>query len=40
MTMPDHEFFMEKALREAELAFKEMEVPVGAVVVKDSQIIG
>lgn len=31
---------MEKALREAELAFNEMEVPVGAVVVKDNQIIG
>jgi tRNA(adenine34) deaminase len=31
---------MEHALREAQLAFEESEVPVGAVVVKDNTIIG
>ena len=33
-------FFMEKALAMAELAYKANEVPVGAVVVLDNQIIG
>tara|TARA_B110001450_G_C17620099_1_gene480844 strand:- start:246 stop:704 length:459 start_codon:yes stop_codon:yes gene_type:complete len=33
-------YFMSQALLMAELAFKENEVPVGAVVVKDGQIIG
>lgn len=32
--------FMELALREAELAFEESEVPVGAVVVLDGRVIG
>ena len=32
--------FMKAALKEAELAFEEGEVPVGAVVVKDGEIIG
>lgn len=32
--------FMLEALKEAELALEEGEVPVGAVVVKDGQIIG
>jgi tRNA(adenine34) deaminase len=40
MADSEHEFFMEKALKEAELAFGEGEVPVGAVVVKDNRIIG
>lgn len=31
---------MEHALREAQLAFEESEVPVGAVVAKDNSIIG
>ncbi len=31
---------MEKALREAERAFDAGEVPVGAVIVKDNQIVG
>jgi tRNA(adenine34) deaminase len=34
------DYFMSQALLMAELAFKENEVPVGAVVVKDDQIIG
>ena len=34
------DYFMSEALRMAELAFKQNEVPVGAVVVKDGQIIG
>jgi tRNA(adenine34) deaminase len=32
--------FMELALREAELAFEESEVPVGAVVVLENRVIG
>jgi tRNA(adenine34) deaminase len=34
------DYFMSEALRMAELAFQKNEVPVGAVVVKDDQIIG
>ena len=34
------DYYMSEALRMAELAFKKNEVPVGAVVVKDDQIIG
>ena len=36
---PDHRW-MKKALREAERAFEKDEVPVGAVIVKDGQLIG
>ncbi len=36
----DHEFFMNQALREAELAFDKDEVPIGAVVVLDNKVIG
>ena len=36
----DHEKWMRYALQEAEKAFHEDEVPVGALVVKDSHIIG
>ncbi len=35
-----HEFFMKEALEEAKKAFNENEVPIGAVVVKDGEIIG
>ncbi len=35
-----HRRWMETALREAEQAFKEGEVPVGAVIVKDDRIVG
>ena len=34
------EFFMKTALKQAELAFAADEVPVGAVVVANNQIIG
>lgn len=34
------EFFMKKALKQAELAFAADEVPIGAVVVANNQIIG
>lgn len=34
------EFFMRQALKEAEKAFEKGEVPVGAVIVKNSEIIG
>ena len=36
----DDEYFMRQALREAEIAYEEGEVPVGAVVVSNNQIIG
>lgn len=34
------EYFMRQALAEAELAFDEGEVPIGAIVVKDDRIVG
>jgi tRNA(adenine34) deaminase len=40
MTNARTEYFMRQALSEAELAFEEGEVPVGAVVVKDDRIVG
>lgn len=36
----DHLFFMEKAFEQAELALREGEVPIGAVIVLDNEIIG
>jgi tRNA(adenine34) deaminase len=36
----DHNFYMEGAFKEALIAFEELEVPVGAVVVKEGRIIG
>jgi len=36
----DDNYFMKKALQEAELAFEKGEVPVGAVIVVDNRIIG
>jgi tRNA(adenine34) deaminase len=40
-TLPvkNHEYFMTLALKEAEKAFSEGEVPVGAVIVKDTTVI-
>lgn len=35
----DHQYFMRKALQEAELAFEKNEVPVGAVIVINDKII-
>ena len=39
-TSPNHEDWIKKAIRLAEKAFYEGEVPVGAIVVKDNKIIG
>lgn len=39
MTEKSHEYFMKQALAQAELAFAKDEVPVGAVIVLDNQII-
>lgn len=39
ITMYSHEYFMKQALREAQTAYDEGEVPVGAVVVVDNKII-
>ncbi|MCB2204904.1 tRNA adenosine(34) deaminase TadA [bacterium] len=36
----DHERWMEQALRQAERAYEEEEVPVGAIVVHEGRIIG
>lgn len=36
---PDDHFFMKEALKEAGKAFKEGEVPVGAVIVANNQVI-
>lgn len=38
--MTDHNRWMEHALREAELAYKRKEVPIGAVIVHKDRIIG
>ncbi|MBN1154845.1 nucleoside deaminase [candidate division KSB1 bacterium] len=38
--MLDHEQWMELALREADKAFEKKEVPVGAIIVQDNQVIG
>ena len=38
--MTEHERWMHAALKEAEIAYEEKEVPVGAVVVKDGRVIG
>ena len=35
-----HEYWMEIAIREAEIALRRKEVPIGAVIVKDGMIIG
>ena len=39
-TSSNHEYWIKKALRLAEKAFSEGEVPVGAIVVKNNKIIG
>ena len=39
-TSPNHEHWIKKALRLADKAFSEGEVPVGAIIVKDNKIIG
>lgn len=40
MTEPfTHEYFMKKALQEAEMAFEKGEIPVGALVVIDNKVI-
>ena len=36
----DHEKWMKLAFREAEKAFEQNEIPIGAVVVQSGQIIG
>ena len=37
--MEEKEKFMKEALKEAKKAYKKMEVPVGAIIVKDNKII-
>ena len=37
--MEQKEYYMKQALKEAEKAYKKLEVPVGAVLVKDGKII-
>lgn len=38
--MDQHEFFMKEAIEEAKKALAKDEVPIGAVIVKDGEIIG
>jgi tRNA(adenine34) deaminase len=40
LQLPNDEYFMRQALREAHGAFEEGEVPIGCVIVKDGKIIG
>jgi tRNA(adenine34) deaminase len=40
LSIHSDEYFMGQALREAELAFEEDEVPVGAVIVLENRVIG
>lgn len=35
-----HDYFMRKALQEAQIAYEKGEIPVGAIVVADDKIIG
>lgn len=37
--MEEKEFFMNEAIKEAKKAYKKLEIPVGAVIVKDGKII-
>ena len=37
--MEEKEYYMKQALKEAEKAYQKLEVPVGAVIVKDGKII-
>ena len=37
--MEQKEYYMKQALKEAEKAYKKVEVPVGAIIVKDGEII-
>ena len=37
--MDQKEYYMKQALKEAEKAYKKLEVPVGAIIVKDGEII-
>ena len=39
LTVNSHEHFMKEALRQAEIAFEEGEIPVGAVVVCQNRIV-
>jgi tRNA(adenine34) deaminase len=40
MLTPNHEYWMEQAFREAEIAYEKGEVPIGSVVVFNNTIIG
>ena len=39
-TVEEKEFFMREALKEAEIALANDEIPIGCVIVKDGEIIG
>ena len=39
MTIFTNEYFMKRALQEAEKAYNEGEIPVGAIIVTNNQII-
>ena len=39
LSISDHEYFMAEAIKEAKLAEEENEIPVGAILVRDKQIV-
>ena len=39
-TVEEKEFFMREALKEAEIALANDEIPIGCVIVKDGKVIG
>lgn len=40
LELPGDDYFMRHAIREAEAAYREGEVPIGCIIVKDGKIIG
>jgi tRNA(adenine34) deaminase len=40
LTIPDDQHFMRQALREAQTAYEEGEVPIGCVIAKEGKVIG
>lgn len=39
LNLKTHEYYMKEALKEAKKAYKKEEIPVGAIIVKDDEII-
>ena len=39
-TQEEKDFFMSKALKEAEKSLDKAEIPIGCVIVKDGEVVG